>query len=252
MKLVVCVKQVASLGDEVELTDGGTAVDPDYLELDVNEWDVYAVEEALRLGEADGDSEVVVVAVGGEDATEALRRALAMGAQRGILVAGSTTDDPLSVARALAGGLRDEAFDLVLTGVQSSDSVQAATGTMLAQLLGLPCVAVVKKVDYDGARRKATVHRELEGGLIDVVEVDTPAVLTIQTGINEPRYATLRAIKAAKDKEITTVDAKVDGEPCYRIRRMFVPDRGDGAEILSGDPAAIARQIADLVRGRLS
>ena len=178
MKTVVCVKQVRTLGDEVEFTGDERDVDPDYVELAVNEWDTYAVEEALRVKEATGEGEVVVVTVGGDEAEEALRRCLAMGADRAIRVEseGAGVEDPLTTARRLAAAVAPESPDLVFTGVQSSDSVQAATGTMLAALLDLPQVAVVTKLEYDHGAKRATVHRELEGGLIDIVEVDTPAV----------------------------------------------------------------------------
>ena len=200
LKVVVCVKQVAVLGDEVEFTEDERDVDPDYLDFALNEWDTYATEEALRLVEAAGDGEVVVVSVGDEDAEDAMRRCLAMGADRGIRVEaeGAARPDP-GRPRARRGRPGRERRPR-LRGVQSSDAVQAATGVALAGLLDMPSVAVVTKIELgDG---KATVNRELEGGLVDVVEVDTPAVLTIQTGINEPRYATLRAIKQAEEKEI--------------------------------------------------
>jgi electron transfer flavoprotein beta subunit len=129
--------------------------------------------------------------------------------------------------------------------------VQAATGTALAELLALPRVAVVTKVDYDEQSQTATVNRELEGGLIAVTEVETPALLAIQTGINNPRYATLRAIKQAEQKEIDVLEPEEPGEPAYRIRRMFVPPKGEGAELLEGSPAEIAARIADIVRERL-
>ena len=178
------MKQVAVLGDEVEFTEDERDVDPDYLDFALNEWDTYATEEALRLVEAAGSGEVVVVSVGDEDAEDAMRRCLAMGADRGIRVEAEGRLDPIQVARALAEVVQGESADLVFAGVQSSDSVQAATGGALAGLLDMPSVAVVTKIELgDG---KATVNRELEGGLVDVVEVDTPALLTIQTGINEP------------------------------------------------------------------
>ena len=252
MKIVVCVKQVASLGDEVEFTEGERDVDPDFLDYALNEWDAYATEEALRLRESSGEGEVVVVTVGNEDAEEAMRRALARGADRGIRIWGDglAGADPITVARALAEIVRDESPDLVLAGVQSSDAVQAATGTALAELLNLPRVAVVTKVELgDGA---ATVHRELEGGLLDVVEVDVPCVLTIQTGINEPRYATLRAIKQAEQKPIEEREPGELGAPAARVRRMFVPPRGEGAEMLDGEPAAIAKRIKEIVEERLT
>jgi electron transfer flavoprotein beta subunit len=251
VKLVVCVKQVGSLGDEVEFTDDERDVDPDYLDYALNEWDSFATEEALRLRDAAGEGEVVAVTVGDEDAEDAMRRALAMGADRGIRIwsdelAGA---DPITVARALAEVARAESPDLVLCGVQSSDAVQAATGAALAELLDLPRVAVVTKLELGNG--SATVHRELEGGLIDVVEVDLPALLTIQTGINEPRYATLRAIKQAEQKEIDVREPGDLGAPAARVRRMFVPPKGEGAELLDGDPAAIAGRIKEIIEERM-
>jgi electron transfer flavoprotein beta subunit len=251
MRIVVCVKQVGSLGDEVEFTDDERDVDPDYLDYALNEWDSYATEEALRLREAAGDGEVVTVTVGEEDVEDAMRRALAMGADRGIRVwsdelAGA---DPITVARALAEVVRAEEPDLVFCGVQSSDAVQAATGAALAEVLDLPRVAVVTKIELGSGT--ATVHRELEGGLVDVVEVDTPAVLTIQTGINEPRYATLRAIKQAEQKEIEVREPGDLGTPAARVRRMFVPPKGEGAEMLDGSPVEIAGRIKELVDERM-
>jgi electron transfer flavoprotein beta subunit len=248
VKIVVAVKQVAALGDEVEFTDHERDVDPDYLDYALNEWDTYATEEALRLCEASGDGEVVVVSVGPEDAEEAMRRCLAMGADRGIRIDSEERLDPIQVARALAEIVRAESPDLVFTGVQSADAVQAATGTALAELLDLPRVAVVTKIELgDG---KATVNRELEGGLLDVVEVDTPALFTIQTGINEPRYATLRAIKQAEQKDIDVRQPGDLGEPAYRVKKMFVPPKGEGAEMLDGSASEVAQKIKEIVEER--
>ena len=251
MKVVVAVKQVAVLGDEVEFTDDEREVDPDYLDFALNDWDSFSTEEAVQIRERSGEGEVVVVSLGDEEVEEAMRRCLAMGADRGIRVwsdelAGA---DPITVARVLADVVQREAPDLVFAGVQSSDSVQAATGIALAEFLGLPRVAVVTRIELrDG---KAVVNRELEGGLMDVTEVDLPALLTIQSGINEPRYATLRAIKQAEQKEIDVVEPAEIGEPAYRVRRMYVPPKGEGAEMLDGNPSAIAERIAEIVRERL-
>jgi electron transfer flavoprotein beta subunit len=248
VKVVVCVKQIAQLGDEVEFTDDERDVDPDYLDYALNEWDTYATEEALRLRESAGEGEVVVVSVGSEEVEEAMRRCLAMGADRGIRIDTEERLDPIQVARALAEVVRAESPDLVFTGVQSADSVQAATGTALAELLDLPRVAVVTKIELgDG---KATVNRELEGGLVDVIEVDTPALLTIQTGINEPRYATLRAIKQAEEKEIDVRQPGDLGEPAYGVRKMFVPPKGEGAEMLDGSASDVAQRIKEIVEER--
>jgi electron transfer flavoprotein beta subunit len=242
---------VRVLGDEVEFTSDGLDVDPDFLESALNEWDACALEEALLIKERLGGAEVVAVTAGDKRSEEALRRCLAMGADRAVRI-DTNVQDPLSTARALAAAVKSESADLVLCGVQSSDSVQGSTGTALSELLGLPRVAVVKKLDWSGSGA-ATVHRELEGGLVDVVEVDTPAVLTIQTGINQPRYATLRAIKLAEQQEIAIVagDGAGDGEPAHRVRRMFSPPKGAGARMLEGGPDEIARQIAGIIKERL-
>jgi electron transfer flavoprotein beta subunit len=196
----------------------------------LNEWDACATEEAIRIRERLGEGEVVVVTVGDDDADAALRRCLAMGADRAIRVDAQPLD-PVSTARALAGVVAAESPDLVLTGVQSADSVQGSTGAALAELVGLPRVAVVTSLDWNGSG-VATVDRELEGGLVDVVEVDTPALLTIQTGINQPRYANLRAIKQAEQLEIAVVSAD--------------------AEMLDGGPAQVAQRIVELVKERLA
>ena len=247
MRTLVCIKQVKNLGDEVEFTADGTDVDPEYLDAALNEWDSYATEEALRLREASG-GEVVVVTCGARESEAALRRGLAMGADRAVRVEGVEGHDPIRVAHALAAVVRDESPDLVLCGVQSSDSVQAATGTALAELVGLPRVAVVTRLEPGAG--SARVHRELEGGMVDVVDVDLPAVLTIQTGINEPRYANLRAIKQAEQVEVA-VRAAADAPSASRVRRMFTPPRGEGAEMLGGDPAEVARRIAEIVKERV-
>ncbi len=236
MKIVVCVKQVAVLGDEVEFTADARDVDPDYLDFALNEWDSYATEEALRIREGlggEGD-EVVVVSVGDEQVENAMRRCLAMGADRAIRVDYARSADPITVARLLAPIAERESPDLVFCGVQSSDGVQAATGTALAEFLGLPRVAVVTRIEWDRSAGR-----------------DTPALLTIQTGINQPRYANLRAIKQAEQKEIEVVSPAEQGEPAYRVRRMFGPSKGEGAEILAGGPADIARRIREIVEERL-
>ena len=250
MRVIVCVKQVMQLGDEVEFTDDGLDVDPDYVDAALNEWDSFATEEALQLKERLG-GEVVVVTCGERGAEAALRRCLAMGADRAIRVEGAGRD-PFAVARALADVVRGESPDLVLCGVQSSDSGQAATGTVLAELLELPRLAVVVKLDVDGGGGRAVVNRELEGGLLDRVEVDLPAVLTIQTGINQPRYANLRAIKLAEQVEVDVRQAAAGGQEAFRVRRMFVPEKGEGAEMLGRDPAEVARRIAEIVKERLA
>ena len=226
----------------------GPAVDPDFLEWELNEWDAFSLEEALALREAAGEGEVVAITVGDRDADEALLSALAKGADRGVRIwddalAGA---DPLAVARVLAAAVEREAADLVLCGVQSSDAVNGATGIALAGFLDLPHVAVVKSLDYDAASSTATVERELEGGLVEVLRVRMPALLTIQTGINQPRYATLRAIKQAREKPLAVeglaalgLDAgELASVAGSRRRTLATPDRTAGR----GDDRRLARR----------
>ena len=209
MKIVVAVKQVASLDEEFELSPDTGGVDPGYLEWELNEWDNFSLEAALDIREQSPDdtNEVVVVTVGDEQAEDALLSGLAMGADRAVRAWDEALEgaDLLAVARVLAAVVQRESPDLVLCGVQSSDAVNGATGVALAGYLDLPHVAVVKGLEYDPAAATATVERELEGGLIEVLRLGTPALLTIQTGINEPRYATLRAIKQARAKPLEVI-----------------------------------------------
>jgi electron transfer flavoprotein beta subunit len=260
MRIVVPVKQVAALDDEFELLGDGSGVHPDGVEWELNEWDTFSLEAALQLRDAAGhDGEVVAVTVGDEEAEEGLLSALAKGADRGVRVwdDGLEGADALAVARVLAAVVEGEAPDLVLCGVQSSDAVNSATGVALAGYLGMPHVAVVKAIEQDGQR--LTVERELEGGLVEVLELSSPALLTVQTGINEPRYATLRAIKQAREKPLAVLslaDVGIDGPEVERAagsrrRRLSLPDKGEGAEILGGSPAEVAARIADIVRDRV-
>ena len=240
LKVVVCVKQVAVLGDEVEFTaDGATSIPTTSTTRSTSGT---RARPRRRSGSASGSARARSSSSRSatSEAEAALRRCLAMGADRAIRVEPSRPLDPFSTARALAGVVAAESPDLVLCGVQSSDSVQAATGTALAELLGLARGSRSSRRSSWSGAGPATVDRELEGGLVDVVEVDTPALLTIQTGINQPRYANLRAIKQAEQQEIAVVGRPSGGEPAYRVRRMFSPPRGAGAEILSGGPAEVA------------
>lgn len=249
MRILVCVKQVGILGDEIELDASGRAVDPDYLERALNEWDAAAIEQGLLLREAAGSGEVVLVTAGDDEAEEAIRRGLAMGADRAVridLPAGETSD-PVGVASLLAEAVRAEGPDLVLCGAQSSDVAHGATGAALAGHLGWPCAAVVRRLDWDPASG-ATVGRELEGGVIAETRVETPAVLTVQTGINQPRYATLRQIKQAVDKELRVATPAAPAAHA-RILSLYPPARGAGADMLGADADAVAARIIAIVRG---
>jgi electron transfer flavoprotein beta subunit len=265
VKIVVCVKQVAALDEEFELREDGLGVEPDCLEWDLNEWDSFALEAALQLREQTGGEgdEVVAVTVGDEEAEEALLGCLARGADRAVRVWDEDVlarGDVLATARTLAAAVTRERPDLVLCGVQSSDAVNGATGTALAGLLGLPRVAVVKQLELDAQAEALTVARELEGGLVERLRIALPALLTIQTGINEPRYATLRAIKQAREKPLESLEpGDLDVESMEleeiagaRLEAMAPPERGEGAEMLDGSPGEVAHRILELVRERVT
>jgi electron transfer flavoprotein beta subunit len=264
VKIVVCVKQVASLDEEFELLADGSGVDDDFIEWELNEWDTFSLEAALQLRESgDGDGgEVVTVTVGDEEAEEGLLACLARGADRAVRVWDEALEgaDVLGVARVLAAVVERESPDLVFCGVQSSDAVTGSTGTALAGYLDMARVAVVTALSYDASNSTLTVDRELEGGLVEVVRIGLPALLTIQTGINEPRYATLRAIKQAREKPLATfgldevgLDADaVAAAAGARTVELQTPPRGAGAQLMDGSPAELAARIVELVQERMS
>jgi Fe-S oxidoreductase/electron transfer flavoprotein alpha/beta subunit len=251
VRLLVAVKHVARLGDTIGFTPDGLGLREDLLDHAMNEWDDVALEEALRLTERLGAGEVVAVTVGPEGAEETLRRALAKGAQRAVRVwhESLAAADAVTIARCLAGVAAQEAPDLILTGVQSADLAQGATGTALARILRLPHAAVVVGLEWDGGA-KLTVTRELEGGVRHRFELPAPALLTIQTGINTPRYATMRMIKQARAKPTTLIDGVSVGlaENAARLRRLAEPVRTGRATMLEGDAASAAKAIAALIR----
>ena len=260
MKILVPVKQIAALDEDFELLEDGTGVDPDYLDYELNEWDDYSYEEALRIMEAsEGDDiEVVPVTVGPEEADDALRRCLAKCGERGIRIWDDAIEgsDPSAIARILASVIEREKPDVVFAGTLSSDHAFAQTGMTIAAHLGWAHAAVINQLDLKPGDSSATIHRELEGGLEDRMTIDLPAVLTIQLGINEPRYASLRGIKQAKRKEIEVLshtdlgladeDVGVQGS-LSRVRRMVMPAKGQ-AEIIEGTSAEQAARLSEIIK----
>jgi electron transfer flavoprotein beta subunit len=259
VKILVAVKQVAALDEDFAIRDDGRDVDADFFIRDLNEWDDFSLEEAVKLKEASAEPlEVVVVSVGGDEVDESLRKCLAKGADRAIRVwddamAGS---DSIAIARVLAAVAKREAPDMVFAGVQSSDQSFASTGIAAAAFLGWPHAAVVSQLTYAPGATTAVFRRELEGGLLHEVQIQCPAVLTIQLGINTPRYASLRSIKQAAAKPITLwsladigLAATDVGEAgsSSRVRRMYVPDKGR-AQLIEGDAAQQAARLAQIIR----
>ncbi|MEA3133329.1 MAG: electron transfer flavoprotein beta subunit [Gammaproteobacteria bacterium] len=259
MKILVAVKQVAALDEDFEFRDDGRDVDPDFLIRDLNEWDDFSLEEAVKIKEASAEPvDVVAVCVGPQEADEALRKCLAKGADRAVRIWDDAIEgsDPIAIARVLGAAAKRESPDMVFAGVQSSDQSFASTGIATAAFLDWPHAAVVSSLTYTPGARTAVFRRELEGGLLHEVEIQCPAVLTIQLGINTPRYASLRSIKQAAAKPIDVLssadlglDAADVGEAgsASRVRRMYVPDRGR-AQLIEGDAAAQAQRLAAIIR----
>ncbi len=258
MKILVPIKQVGVLDEDFEINDDGRDVDPDYLEYELNEWDDFAWEEALRLQEEHGEAvEIVPLTIGPEDAEDGLRKCLAKGGERGIRVWDEAMQgsDPLAIARVIAKVAEREQADMIFTGALASDHGFAQTGVSVAAQLGWPQVAVVSKLEYQPGDDKAKVHRELEGGLEEVLNVQTPAVLTIQLGINEPRYASLRGIKQAKAKPVEELshtdlglsdDEVGEAGSASRVRRMYIPEKGQ-AELIEGTAAEQASRLVEII-----
>lgn len=258
MKILVPIKQVGVLDEDFEITEDGRGVDPDYLEYELNEWDDFSWEEALRLQEEHGDAvEIIPLAVGPEEAEEGLRKCLAKGGERGIRVWDEAMEgsDTRVIARVIAKVAEREQADMIFTGALSSDHGFAQTGVSVAAQLDWPQVAVVSKLEYQPGDSSATVHRELEGGLEEKLSVQTPAVLTIQLGINEPRYASLRGIKQAKAKPVEELshgdlglsdDEVGESGSASRIRRMYLPEKGQ-AELIEGTPAEQAARLVEII-----
>lgn len=252
MKIAVCIKQVVTREWQVRVNDEKTWVRDADASWELNEPDAYALEEGLRLKEKHG-GEVVVISAGPGRATQVIREALARGADRAIHVEGDhfATADASVVADALAAALKDEGIDLVLTGLQSDDQGFAQVGVVLAEKLNMAHSTIIMEVQADPAASGGgaiKVKRELEGGWFQWISMPLPAVLTIQSGINQLRYATLKGIMAAKKKEIRTVAAPAGAAARQRITAIYVPQKQKQTRMITGTPAEAAKELVRALR----
>ncbi|RLI05845.1 electron transfer flavoprotein subunit beta [Candidatus Bathyarchaeota archaeon] len=257
MNIIVCVKHVPDTAEaEVVIDNSGKDIKKENLVFDINEWDNYALEEALLLKEKHGGM-VTVLTVGSEAANETLRKCLAKGADEAFRLDDEAfkRSDGYVIAKILYSAIKNMKYDLILTGVQASDDGYAQVGVTLAEMLGIQHASMVKKVEVKNGFVR--VHRELEGGLEEVVEVKLPAVLTIQTGINEPRYVSIAGIRRAARKEIKVLglaelglkkeEVGEAGSPT-RLERLFVPEATKKTEILTGDPSTVATKLSEILK----
>src|SRR6267154_1232188 len=236
MKIAVCVKRVPDSETRVKIASDGKSLDEAGVKFILNPYDEFAVEEALRRKENAGSGEVVVIALGPTAAQETIRTALAMGADRGILLqADRIPTDGLEAAKALAGELKGGGYDLVLFGKMAIDDYNHQVGPMVAELLDLPCVTTVAHLEIDGA--KGVAEREIEGG-VEVVEFPLPAVLTTDKGLNEPRYPALKGIMAAKKKPLD-VKPTAPGPGALEILSLALPPERQAGKIVGEGSAAV-------------
>jgi len=248
MNIIVCIKQVPA--KDAPLAVAGNWIRESDIGFEMNEPDSYALEEALRLKEKHG-GEVIALSMGPERVKQTIKEALAKGADRGIHVSDNNFAqlDPLGSAKSLAAAIKQQKCDLVLTGLQSDDHGFGQTGVLLAGVLDVPHATIIMAIEVDGQKMK--LKRELEAGWFQHIECPLPAVLTIQSGINKVRYATLKGIMAAKKKEITTIAREslgVSAEATQRVEKIYVPTKTKKTEFLTGTPKEVAGKLVEKLK----
>lgn len=259
MNIIVCVKHIPETAEaEIKIDATEKAIEKTGLVFDINEWDDYALEEAVRIKEKIGGA-VTAMTAGPKDADSTLRKCLARGADKAIRLADAKFEgsDGYAVAKILHSAIKGLPFDLILTGALASDDGYTMLGPILAEMLGIPHATMVKKIELgDGV---AKVNRELEGGLEEIVEVKLPAIFAVQTGINEPRYVSILGIRKAMKKEIKVLGLADVGlsendvgeaGSWIKIEKMFVPPVEKQAEFIKGTPEDVATKIAEIIKSR--
>ena len=240
MKIAVCIKRVPDSETRVKIAADGKTIDEAGVKFVMNPYDEFAVEEALRRNEQAGAGEVAVFCLGPAAAQETIRTALATGADRGVLLqVDKTPTDPFEAAKLIAAELKGTSWDLILFGRMAIDDYNTQVGTLVAELLGLPCVTAVSHLDIDGT--KGVAEREIEGG-IEVVDFSLPAVLTTDKGLNEPRYPALKGIMAAKKKPLEVKPAQPGAGALEVVALMPPPERKEG-KIVGEGPEAVGELV---------
>jgi electron transfer flavoprotein beta subunit len=254
MKILVCVKQVPDMESKFKINAEGNWYDNVDLAWRMNEYDEYAIEQAVQLKEQVGDADVTVLCVGSNRVKEPMKKALSMGCDRGVHVTDDMSygKDPFEIASIIAAFARDKEFDLIFTGMQSQDRGSAQVGVLVAEMLGLPSVSTIVDFSYDNGQ--ITAKRELEGGLRAIVKTQAPALMTCQLGLNTPRYPTLPNIMKAKKKEMLAIDVaellQVDAR--QQATRMYFPEKKGGGVVLEGEIGGIVDQIIQILKDKTS
>jgi electron transfer flavoprotein beta subunit len=255
MKVMVCLKQVPHQDARLDVNSDGTWIQEDNIKFEINSYDTYAIEEALRLKDA-GDAEVVVVSIGPDRVTQALRTALGMGADRAVHIndAAAQGADALGSAKILAAVAKEVEADVIFTGLMADDDNASAIPPMLAELLDMPSATGVVATDVSDSSIK--VERELEGGALEVVDLPKPCLIAIQTGANQVRYASLKGIMQAKKKPVDVktladlglADSVGGDHNKTTVNKIYVPAKGDTAEILEGSTDEIVTQLVTKIK----
>jgi len=248
VNIIVCIKQVPA--KDAPLAIAGNWIKESDIGFEMNEPDSYALEEALRLKEKHG-GEVIALSMGPERVKQTIKEALAKGADRGIHISDENFAelDPLGSAKALAAAIKKEKVDLVLTGLQSDDHGFGQTGVLIAALSDLPHATIIMQIEIAGEKMK--LKRELEAGWFQHIECPLPAVLSIQSGINKVRYATLKGIMAAKKKELATITREslgIQHEPTQEIEKIYVPTKTKKTEFLTGTSKEVATKLVEKLK----
>jgi electron transfer flavoprotein beta subunit len=248
VNIIVCIKQVPA--KDAPLSIAGNWIRESDIGFEMNEPDSYALEEALRLKEKHG-GEVIALSMGPERVKQTIKEALAKGADRGIHIADDNFAqlDPLGSAKSIAAAIKQQEHDLVLTGLQSDDHGFGQTGVLVASVLDVPHATIIMAIEVEGQKMK--LKRELEAGWFQHIECPLPAVLSIQSGINKVRYATLKGIMAAKKKEITTIVREslgVSAELTQRVEKIYVPTKTKKTEFLTGTPKEVASKLVEKLK----
>jgi electron transfer flavoprotein beta subunit len=250
MNIIVPVKQVPDLVEELEINSEGADLEREALKYKMNEWDESALEEALQLKELHGGT-VTALATG--DVDEMLYTCVARGADRVVKIVGDFEEhhDSHTAARALAAAIREQPYDLILTGVQAADDLDGQVGILLATYLGIPHISVVSGIEAEPLTRTATVHQEYAGGIMATFEVDLPVVLGVQASRAIPRYAPVSRVRQAmKTAQIEEIEATTPAGAGISVRRMFKPESTEHAEMLEGDTDAIVDRVIAILRER--
>ncbi|NNK94547.1 MAG: electron transfer flavoprotein subunit beta/FixA family protein [Desulfobacterales bacterium] len=252
MKILVCIKQVPDMESKFKIDGAGTWYDTADLAWRMNEYDEYAVEQAVRLREDSKDADLTVLCIGSDKVKETMKKALAMGCDRGVHVADDavSSKEPFEIAGIIAEFARDKQYDLIFTGMQSQDRGSAQVGILVAEMLAISGISTI--VEFSYADGMAAVKRELEGGIRALVSVKTPALFTCQLGLNTPRYPTLPNIMKAKRKELLSVPVQelLNVEARQKTEKTYFPEKKGGGIVLEGDPADLADNLIQILKDK--